>query len=113
MSTDLPLAGPIADCKLDLDGLRVQRGRYARLGESAVAVERADDHLVIRFDAALDEALLRETVAVESECCPFFRFDFSPAARTLSVDVSEASQLPALDAIAFALGAASPTPRRQ
>jgi hypothetical protein len=108
MPAELPLTTPIAECKLDLDGLRRQRERYRRLGGSAESIERADDKLLVWFGTDLDEALLRETLAVEAECCPFFNFDYSPEQQRLRIGVDRREQLPALDALAYALGETSP-----
>jgi hypothetical protein len=112
MPVDLSMTGHIAECKLDLDGLRRQRDRYRRLGLSAEAVERTGETLAIRFSADLSEALLRETLAVEADCCPFYRFDYSAPSRRLRIGVAESDQLPALDAIEYALRARLPAPLR-
>jgi hypothetical protein len=70
---------PIAECRLDLDELRVQRGRYRRLGRSVRRVGREPQTLTVGFAADVDAALLAETIAVESECCPFSRCTTTPA----------------------------------
>ena len=48
---------------------------------------------------------LRELIATENECCPFYRFDFRPELERLTIGVDSPEHRPALDAIAAALGA--------
>ncbi len=95
---------PIVACRLDEDGFRRQRNRYQRLGQSAAAIEREEAILTVRFGTELDADLLRETITIETECCPFFRFDYRPQERLLRIAVEHADQAPALDALAYALG---------
>lgn len=97
-----PLA-PIAQCRLDADGRRVQADRYRRLGTTATRVERHGDTLSASFGGELDESLLRETIGVELECCPFFVFDYDAGVRQLSIRVETPDQAPALDALHYAL----------
>jgi hypothetical protein len=94
----------IASCRLDLDGLRAQRDRYSRLGTSVIELERKPGCLSVRFGAALDAALLEETINVENGCCPFFSFEYDPIERLLRIGVERDEQDPALDALVFALG---------
>jgi hypothetical protein len=113
-----PIAGKIATsgfgdalaeiptCALDEAGAREQRARYARLARSVSGVERHADAVFVRFDESLDREALDEALSVERECCPFFQFEFDPAARRLRAAVRTPDQLPALDAIARSLGAA-------
>jgi len=95
----------IAECRLDLGGLRAQRARYARLGLASEELERRRGSLTVHFGAGLDQALLEKTIAAEAECCPFFSFDYSAPERLLRIGVERAEQHAALDALAFALGA--------
>jgi hypothetical protein len=95
----------IAECNLDLEGSRRQRDRYRALGDQAAAVRRESDSLTIDFNPELDRELLEKTIAVEKDCCPFFAFDYSPEERILTIEVSRDEQRPALDALAYALGA--------
>jgi hypothetical protein len=97
---ELPL---LAECHLDAEGLRLQRDRYRKLGGHAREVRRDTDRLTVTFSSEVDPGLLEETLAVESECCPFFAFDYSSAERRLIVEVSRSDQRPALDALAYAL----------
>ena len=88
-------------CALDAGGLREQLGRWARVGAGA-AIERTPQELRLRLEKSV-VADARAAVAVERECCPFFRIDLDERTRTLTIGVSEAEQRPALDAIAEAL----------
>ena len=94
----------IPSCALDEAGLHEQRARYTRIVPSVTRLEREPAAVVIEFDEGLDRAALDEALAVERECCPFFLFDFDESERRLRTMVREAEQLPALDAIADALG---------
>jgi hypothetical protein len=94
----------IPSCALTEDGLREQRDRYARLGPDTRRVERQADALIIEFEEGFDRAALDEALAVERECCPFFRFAYDDHARRLVVTVREPEELPALEAIAYAVG---------
>lgn len=97
-------ASLIAACRLDRTGLGEQRDRYRSLGAQAEEIVRERGSLTIRFGPGLDEALLRETIAIEEDCCSFFRFEFSAAERRLQIGVATAEQDAALDALAVALG---------
>ena len=91
----------IGECRLDADGFATQRDRYRELARHTTRTEREPRRLTVAFDDAVDQALLRETVAVERECCPFFTLE--TGGRELVVSVGEAEREPALDAIAYAL----------
>jgi hypothetical protein len=95
---------PTAQCRLTLAGLSAQRARYRRLARDVIGMERSPTRLTVQFDAGVDLALVRETVAIERECCPFFAFEFDPALRSLRIGVARPEQDPALDALRFALG---------
>lgn len=103
MSQDLP----IAECRLDLAGLREQRDRYRRLGVTIEQARRGQETLAVSFGPRLDEELLRETIEVERGCCEFFTLDYAPAERRLVIGVERPEQAPALDGLAFALGIGS------
>ena len=92
----------IGACHLDADGLATQRDRYRALAAHATGTEREPRRLTVRVGDGLDEALLRETVAIERACCPFFTIETGD--RELVVAVGDAEHEPALDAIAHALG---------
>jgi hypothetical protein len=99
-------AAQIAECRLDLAALRVQRDRYRVLGEHVADMRRAPGRLDVRFERSVDEALLTKTLAVERGCCPFFQLDYEPTSRWLSVRVEEEDQDRALEAIRVALAKA-------
>lgn len=94
----------IAECRLDLIGLRSQRERYRLLGLSAERVERSGGHLIVEFVDGVDEELVRDTIAVERSCCPFFALRYDAARQRLHVSVADPQHEPALDALVFALG---------
>jgi hypothetical protein len=94
---------PIAECRLDLPGLRAQADRYRRLGTMATRIDRGDAVLTATFGDELDRDLLDETIAVESDCCPFFDFDYDHADQRLSISVERPEQEPALEALHYAL----------
>ena len=98
MHTEIPT------CALDPEGMRVQKQRYGRLGADVLRVRREPEALVIEFRDGFDRDTLQEALAVERECCPFFLFDLDEEARRLRASVRERDQLPALEAIAHALG---------
>jgi hypothetical protein len=96
---------PIAACRLEGDGARMQAGRYRALAEHAEEVSRIPRALIARFDASVDPALVAGALAVERECCPFFELDYDEAARRLEISVADRDLEPALDAVAAALRA--------
>jgi hypothetical protein len=104
---ELPLADSQAtvECRLDLEGLRRQLERYRRLAKALEATERAPQSLTARFSPSVDEELLAETLAVERECCEFFRLDYDRAERMLTARVEDPGLDPALDALRHALTA--------
>jgi hypothetical protein len=89
-----------ASCTLDEHGQREQRARYERLARSVEGFRREPDALVVEFASGLDVDALDEALAVERECCPFFRFSFDRPERRLRVTVDDPAMLPALGAIA-------------
>ena len=104
-----PAVARIATCALDEGGVAAQRRRYARLSADVESVERKPEAIIVQFREDFDRGLLRETLAVERACCPFFAFDFDDHARRLWITVSKRDRLPALDAIAHALVVARET----
>jgi hypothetical protein len=99
---DLPMA---PGCALDERGLRLQLDRYRRTGRQARLIERTPRRLAVQPDDQADDGLIQEMIAIERECCPYFAIDFDPDQRRLAVSISSARDEPALDAVAFALGA--------
>jgi hypothetical protein len=93
---------PVLGCTLDATGLAAQRDRYSRLAAHVAATDRSARRLTIRFDPAVDHALLAETLAIEADCCSFFEIALEGDSAELTVPAPEMD--PALDAIAYALG---------
>ena len=106
---DRAIAG-IPTCALDEQGVETQRDRYARLATDVDRLEREPEAVLIEFREGFDRRLLEEALAVERECCPFFRFQFDDKGRRLRATVREREQLPALDAMAHALGSKTKHP---
>ncbi len=90
-------------CALDEAGLRLQLGRYRRAGVGARLVDRTPLRAVIDLDEHVDAQLVEETIAIERECCPFFALSWDSERRRLVVAVIRPDQVPAIDAILFAL----------
>jgi hypothetical protein len=103
--TELPL---IAECRLDIDGLRTQRDRYRALGAHATSARRQRQQLEVHFDAGFDVDLLVEAIDVERGCCPFFEMQLQLERRELVITVPYPEQDPALDAITAALDVPDP-----
>jgi hypothetical protein len=96
----------IPSCALDEAGVREQRARYAYLAPSVTGLEREPEAVVVEFREGFDRDTLEQALDIERACCPFFQFAFDESRRRLRVTVRESDQLPALDAMAYALGAA-------
>src|SRR5437016_8632449 len=96
----------IPSCALDDAGRREQRTRYTRLAATVTRLDRTPEAVVVEFDDHLDRETLERALEVERGCCPFFVFEFDQPSRRLRMSVREAEQLPALDAMAVALGTA-------
>jgi hypothetical protein len=94
----------IAECRLDLAGLRTQRNRYRALGEHVERVEHTARRLTVDFSASVDPILVHEAIEVERGCCSFFALDYHAGDRRLVITVDDPNHDPALGAIAFALG---------
>lgn len=93
-----------ASCSLDPAGLRQQQERYRRAGVGATVLERAPLRLVVELADQVPSETVRDLIAVERECCPFFELTWAPEARRFTIAVSAPEQAPALGAIAYALG---------
>ncbi len=93
----------VDDCALDDAGLRAQLDRYRRLGARVATAERRGLELVVVFEAPVDGELLEDTLAVERGCCSFFSIAYVPERQRLSIGVTDAARLPALEAIQTAL----------
>jgi hypothetical protein len=98
------VSDPLDGCRLDSGGLRSQSDRYRALGDHVAASEREPQALTVRFDDNVDLDLLLETVEVERGCCTFFDLVPDVERRELVVSVADRERVPALDAIATAMG---------
>jgi hypothetical protein len=94
---------PVLGCTLDAAGMAAQRDRYARLATHVTGTDRAPQRLAVHFDPGVDHALLAETLAIEADCCSFFAIALDGDTAALTVPAADMD--PALDAIAYALGA--------
>jgi hypothetical protein len=97
--------GVIPSCALDEEGIRQQQVRYAHLAPTVTSLEREPEAVLVEFGEEFGRETLEQALDVERACCPFFQFHFDESTRRLRVTVREPDQLPALDAIADALGA--------
>jgi hypothetical protein len=95
----------LPSCALDEQGVKEQQARHERLAPSVTSLERPGETVVFIFSEDYDRQALEEMVAVEEQCCPFFRFAFDEGRRELTVGVKAEEMLPALEAIASHLGA--------
>jgi hypothetical protein len=91
-------------CSLDLHGMQGQAARYVAIGRAARLVAADATSFTVELAAGADEQLVREAIAVESACCPFFAVAYEPEARRLRVGVSAPEQASALAALAGSLG---------
>jgi hypothetical protein len=96
----------IPTCALDQEGIAAQRARYTRLSADVERLKREREAILIEFREGFDRRILDEALAVERACCPFFLFDFDDGSRRLRATVREPDQLPALEALAYALDGA-------
>jgi hypothetical protein len=99
-----PLPMVPASCSLSQPELREQLARYRAVGQGTEVIERTLRRLAVRVGEVASDDLVERLVAVERGCCPFFDLSWEPEQRRLAISVSESSEEPALDAIAFALG---------
>jgi hypothetical protein len=97
----------IPSCALDDAGVRPQRARYARLARSVRRLKREAEAVLIEFREGFERDTLDQALAVERECCPFFRFELDDSRRQLRITVRDAEQLPALDALTHAFDPAA------
>jgi hypothetical protein len=93
----------IKGCTLTPDGLDRQRDRARVLSPSVTRVDLGQD-LAVQFGPGVDEGLVAELVAVESECCSFFSIGYEADRRMLTLSVDDEARRPALAAFARAFG---------
>lgn len=96
----------LPSCALDADGRRSQKARYRAIAQSLTGVRREPEVVLVDFRKGVDHAVLGEVIAVERECCPWFRFEFDATGRRLAVTVTDSEMLPTLDAIEAAFAGA-------
>ena len=89
-------------CTLTPDGLDRQRERARRLTSSVTRVDLGRQDLGVHFGPDVDEDLVAELVAVESECCSFFSIGYEGDRRLLRLTVDDEARRPALAAFAGA-----------
>jgi hypothetical protein len=92
-----------AGCTLDPSRLGEQIDRYRRLGSTALSIEDRDARLVITFGADVDVGLLRETLAIERDCCSFFTLDYEASMRRLSIGIDDPARAEALTTLRSAV----------
>jgi hypothetical protein len=92
-------------CALDGRAQEDQLARLASLGEHALWMRRLPTELTLVLDPDLDDAIVRETLAVERGCCPFFALIWDEERRELTVATRE-ERKPAFERIARAFGGA-------
>ena len=92
-----------ADCTLDDESLVRQLDRYRRLGRIATNIQQRELALLITFPADADVDLLHTTIATERGCCGFFRLDYDPSERRLSIAIDDPARGEALQALLLAL----------
>ncbi|MGI9185364.1 MAG: hypothetical protein ACR2GZ_10460 [Solirubrobacteraceae bacterium] len=97
----LPMAP--AGCALDDGSLTAQLDRYRRLGTTAASITQRELELEVWFDPGVDLDLLRETIAIERQCCSFITLDYDISDGRLSISVDGSDRLDALRALLSAL----------
>jgi len=98
---ELPMAPD--GCTLDDRTLVSQLDRYRWLGRMAVRIESSKQGLQVTLAEDVDVDLLRETIAVERQCCSFFAIDYDTSERRLSVEIDDTARAGALRALLSAL----------
>jgi hypothetical protein len=93
----------IPECKLSVPELREQQARYRRVSQWVEELRREGPAVVVRLGPGADRELVREVVAIESDCCPFYAISYDPEEGILRFGVDEPGLEPALDAIEYAL----------
>ena len=103
MSEYALLVTGIPECKLSVPELRDQQARYRRVAQWVDELRRDGREVVVRLTPGADQDLVREVVAVERDCCPFYAISYDAGAGILRFGVDEPSLEPALEAIEYAL----------
>ncbi len=92
-------------CSLSDRALTRQLERFEQIGRQAISTRRGEDEMTVTLAAGLDEDLLQETLAIESECCPFFRLQWDAGLRVLTIAAPQERRA-MLDLLAGALDVA-------
>jgi hypothetical protein len=93
-----PMVG--AACSLGAEDLRERLAAWHDLSDAALTVEAADDAIRLSFSVDQPMTDIARLVALESGCCPFYRFTIRVAggSRVLEVDAGP-DGLPAVRAL--------------
>jgi hypothetical protein len=86
--------------------MREQLARYRTVGGGAETIESDRRRLVIRVAAEVPDDVVTRLIAVEQECCPFFRLEWTSDERRFELAVPSVEYEPALDALRHALSLA-------
>jgi hypothetical protein len=106
----LRVAEQVPACTLDPGGRAAQARRYRRLARSVLRTSRMEATLVVELSEGFDRENLEELIAVERECCPFFRFSLDDRACRLEVGASSPEGVAALEVVAEGLKAGASSP---
>jgi hypothetical protein len=93
-----PMVG--AACSLGAEDLRERLAAWHGLTDTALAIEAADDAIRLTFSVDQPMTEVARLVALESGCCPFYRFTIRVAGanRALEVDAGPGG-MPAVRAL--------------
>jgi hypothetical protein len=97
-------AETIQPCTLGERELAAQLAAYRELGTDARLIERTPERLAVELGTDVDARRVERVIAIERECCPFFRIAWEPGSHRLSISVAHTEHRPALAAIAAAIG---------
>jgi len=81
-----------------------QLGRYRTIGKGAEVIALEPRRVAVRVTDGVPEKLVRQLIAIEQACCPFFGLDWDSERRVFAVSVQSAEYEPALEAVTYALG---------
>lgn len=87
---DTDISGSLADaCALPPDDYAQQRSDVVQLFATSLReMHRDGSRLLLEFDASSDlEEYVRELLATEQQCCPFFTFTIDTVDTTMRVEV--------------------------
>jgi hypothetical protein len=93
----------IPECKLSVPELGDQQARYRRVAPWVDELRRDGREVVVRLSPGADRDLVREVVAIERDCCPFYAISYDADRGIVRFGVDEPRHEPALEAIEYAL----------